>query len=107
MRPDLHTLALDVVPHEILRDLDVDARAIAGLAVRVDGAAMPHRLQRGEPGFNDAAPRFAVDGGDQPDAARIMLVLRRVEPGLAQQAFVRRILADEAFAVIGMIDHVD
>src|SRR6201746_192930 len=34
----------DGAGEEVLRDFDMDAGAVAGLAVGVDGAAMPHRL---------------------------------------------------------------
>ena len=39
-------LPADMLAEEILRDLDVDAGAVAGLAVGVDGAAVPDGLQR-------------------------------------------------------------
>ena len=66
---------------EILRDLDMDAGAIAGLAVGIDGAAMPHRLQRVDAGLDHVAPRLAVERCDKADAAGIVLLGRIVEPG--------------------------
>ena len=70
---------------EVLRDLHVDAGAVAGLAVGVDGAAVPHRLERGDAGLDHGAPRLAVDCRDQADAAGVMLMGRIVEP-VARQA---------------------
>src|SRR5262249_41291547 len=72
-------LATDVLLEEILRNLHVDAGAVAGLAVGIDGAAMPHGLQRGNAGLDDLPARLAVDGGDQPDAAGIMLLRPVIE----------------------------
>ena len=56
---------------------DMDAGAVAGLAVGIDRAAVPHRLQRIDAGRDDFAARLAVDRGDQADAAGIMLLDRR------------------------------
>src|SRR3712207_7710081 len=41
--------SLDLALEEVLRDLDVDAGAVAGLAVGVDGASVPDRLERLNP----------------------------------------------------------
>jgi hypothetical protein len=60
-----------MVAEEVLRDLDVDARAVAGLAVGVDGAAMPHRLQRIDARHHDVAASLAVERHDQADAAGV------------------------------------
>ena len=46
IRWSVRTRALDLALEEVLRDLDVDAGAVAGLAVGVDRAAVPDRLQR-------------------------------------------------------------
>ena len=61
-RARLHAVAaaFDGFGEEILRDLDVDAGAIARLAVGVNRAAVPHRLQRLDPGLDDVAARLAV-----------------------------------------------
>ena len=61
----------DVVAEEILRDLDMDAGAVAGLAVGVDRAAVPHRLQRIDARHHDVAPPLAVERRDQADAAGV------------------------------------
>ena len=62
----------------------MDAGAVAGLAVGIDGAAVPHRAERVDAGLHHLAPRLAVQRGDQADAAGI--VLRQVDMGLGRQA---------------------
>jgi len=57
-----------------LRDLDVEAAPIAGLAVGVDGAAMPYRLQRIDACRHDVAASLAVQRHDQADAAGVHLL---------------------------------
>ncbi len=69
--------ALDVLGEEVLRDLDMDAGAVAGLAVGVHRAAVPHRLQRVDAGLHDVAPGAAIQRGDQAHAAVGVLVLGR------------------------------
>ena len=71
---DLLAGAADILAEEILRDLHMDAGAVAGLAVGIDGAAVPDRLQRGDAVLDHLAARLAVERGDQPDAAGIVLV---------------------------------
>ena len=61
--------APDLIPEEVHGDLQMDARTIAGLAVGVDGAPVPDRLQGGAGVLDHVAPGPAVDGGDQADAA--------------------------------------
>ena len=53
--------------------------AVARLAVGIDRAAMPHRLQRVYAGGDHRPPRHAVDGGDKTDATAVMLGARIVE----------------------------
>src|SRR3546814_13423751 len=45
-------------------------RAVAGLAVGIDRAAMPHRLQRTDRRLDDAPRRAPVGRGDDAAAAR-------------------------------------
>ncbi|TPW03522.1 MAG: Uncharacterized protein FD124_2983 [Alphaproteobacteria bacterium] len=66
---------------EILRRVEQDARAVAGLAVRVHGAAMPQRLQRADRHGDDLAARLAVDGDHEAHAARIALIAAIVGVG--------------------------
>ena len=49
----------------------MDARAIAGLAVRIDRAAVPHGLQRVDRGGDHAARRLAIGRCDQAHAAGV------------------------------------
>jgi hypothetical protein len=65
--------ALHDLGEEVLRHLDMDAGAVAGLAVGIDRAAVPDRLQRVDAGLHDAAMRLAIQRGDQTDAAGIVL----------------------------------
>src|SRR3546814_19610547 len=57
----------------------VDAGTVAGLAVGIDGAAVPDCLQRLDAGDHDVASRGAVEGGDEANAAGVMLLSRVVE----------------------------
>ncbi len=70
-----------IVLEEGVRDLHVDAGAVAGLAVGIDRAAVPHRFQRLDPHEHDLAPRLAIDRRDHADATGIVLVGRVVEAG--------------------------
>src|SRR6185437_7995523 len=54
-----------MLAEEILGYLDMNAGAVAGLAVGVDGAPMPHRFQRVDAGLDDVAARRAVERGDE------------------------------------------
>jgi hypothetical protein len=53
--------AHDLVVEERRRDLHVDARAVAGLAIGIDRAPVPDGLQRVDPVFHHLARRLAVD----------------------------------------------
>jgi len=55
----------------------MQARAVAGLAIGIDGATVPHRLQRIDPGHHHVAAAIAVERHDHADAAGIDL-LRRI-----------------------------
>src|SRR4029453_11516467 len=75
--PDLAHIVLE----EGMRNLHVDAGAVAGLAVGIDRAAVPHRLQRLDAHQHDLAPRLAVARRNHADAASIVLVSRIVKAG--------------------------
>ena len=64
----------------------MDAGAVPGLAVCVHGTAVPHGAQGVDAGLHHVAPRAPVQGRDQADAARIVLVLRAV--GFVKQSEV-------------------
>src|SRR5262245_14822042 len=72
--PLLATIFLE----QLLRDLRMDSRAVAGLPVGIHRPAMPHRLQGGNAGLDQLPPRLPIDGRNEPDAARIMLLGRIV-----------------------------
>src|SRR3546814_13831942 len=60
---------LDRLLEEGDRQVDMDARPVAGLAVRIHRAPVPHGLQRIVRGRHDTAGRLAVDSRDHADAA--------------------------------------
>src|SRR5262249_53820392 len=93
-------LAADVFLEEILRDLHMNAGAVARLAVGIDGAAVPHGLQRGNAGLDDLPPRPAVDGRDQANAAGIMLLRRVVESVRGEMRGIAPPFADEAVCLL-------
>ena len=78
---------------EILRDFNMDARAIAGLAISIDGAAVPDRLQRINAGLDNLARGPAIQGGDEADAAGIML--GRVDMRIGQGGEVGAVIGGE------------
>ncbi len=69
-----------VIAEEVLRNLHVDAGAVAGLAVGVHRPAVPEGLERLQAGFDHAAVRLGVERGDQADTTGVVLVLRAVHP---------------------------
>ena len=91
----------DVFPEKDLRDLDVDAGTVAGLAVGVDGAPVPDPGERHDPRLHHLAARLAVDGGDETDAAGVVLMGRVVKPLLGQVAGAGRPVANEVGAGFG------
>ena len=90
-------------PHLVLeeadRDLHVDPRPVAGLAVRIDRAAVPDRAQRLDAGLDHLPPRRPVDRHDQPDAAGVMLLLAVIQP-LRLQPRVLRLHAGDPGSVV-------
>ena len=89
---------------EILRDLDMDAGAVAGLAVGIDGAAMPHRLQRIDAGRHHVAAALAVQRHDQADAAGIDLLGGVVAVGGGELCDTGVVVADVLLGV-EMVGH--
>ena len=83
-----------VVAEEVLRDLDMDAGAVAGLAVGIDRAAMPDRLQRIDAGHHHVAPRLAVERHDEADAAGVDLLGGIVAVGGGEAGDAGTIVAD-------------
>ncbi len=73
--------ALHRLDEEILRDLDMDPRPVAGLAVGIDRAAVPHRLQGVDRRLHHVAPLLAIERGNETHAARIMLLERHAARG--------------------------
>ncbi len=71
--------AADLIVEKLDRDLHMNARAIAGLAIGIDRTPVPDRLQRLDAVLNHLARRAAIDRNHQPDAARGMFILGAVE----------------------------
>ena len=71
---------------EVVRDLDEDARAVAGDRVRTHGTAMLEVLEDVERVLDDAMRLATLQVGDEADAARVMLA-QRIEQaaGLGKQ----------------------
>ena len=67
------------------RQIVEDARTIAGLAIRIDRATMPHRLQRIDRRSDHAAARTAIRRGDKANAASVAFHLRMIH-ALGSQA---------------------
>src|SRR6185437_4527561 len=88
----------DVGLEEFLRDLDMDAGAVAGLAVGIDRAAVPHRLQGVDGSLDHVAPRLAIKRRDEAYAAGVMLLARVIEPGRRKPRGIGAIFRQKALA---------
>ena len=76
-----HALGRHLGAVEVVRDLDQDAGAVAHQRVGTDRAAVVQVLEDLEPLRDDRVRLAPRDVGDEADAARVVLVLSRVEPG--------------------------
>ena len=65
---------------ESVRNLDQNARAVAGLRIATASAAMGQVDQNLDALENDVVRLPALDAGDKADAASVVLVLRAVQP---------------------------
>ncbi len=90
VRPHLVPAHRDRIVEEAYRQVDMQPRAIARLAVRIHRAAMPHRLQRIDRRLNDTARRLAIGRRHQAHAAGITLELGTVHA-----------MGGEIFALVG------
>ena len=64
---------------ELVRDLDQDARAVAGLRIAAAGAAMRQVDEDLNAFGDDVVRRLAVDVDDKADSAGVVLVARIVQ----------------------------
>lgn len=71
--------AAHLIVEERHRDLHMDARAVAGLAIRIHRAAMPDRLQRVDAVLHHLPAGFAVQIDHEAHSARGMLVLGAIQ----------------------------
>ena len=88
-------VAVQLLPEKVLRDLEIDPGAVAGLAVGIDRAAMPHRAQGIDRRLDHLAPRLAVDRGHEADPARGVLVGRIVQAMACQMSRVSLVVRDK------------
>eukprot|EP00521_Asterionellopsis_glacialis_P021763 CAMPEP_0195315228 /NCGR_PEP_ID=MMETSP0708-20121125/2877_1 /TAXON_ID=33640 /ORGANISM="Asterionellopsis glacialis, Strain CCMP134" /LENGTH=119 /DNA_ID=CAMNT_0040380395 /DNA_START=302 /DNA_END=661 /DNA_ORIENTATION=- len=68
------TAAAHLIAEKFLRHFNPNTRAVTGLAVSINCAAVPDILQRLNTHLNDLTPRLSVQGGDQTNPAGAMLV---------------------------------
>ena len=71
--------AADLIVEELDRDLHVDARAVARLAIGINGTTVPDRAQGINARVHDLAARLARNRHDQTHAAGRMFVIFLVE----------------------------
>ena len=105
---DLRELAAgvaDIFLEEVLRNLDVETRAIARLAVGVDGAAVPHSLQRIDARRHDVAASLAVQRDHETDAAGIESLGGVVAVGGGELLGAALVVADELLGIEGKGGH--
>ena len=102
---DLAARIADMLLEEVLRDLDVKARAVAGLAVGVHGAAMPHRLERVDAGHHHVAAALAVQRHDKADAAGVDRLRGVVAVGVGELRDTVLVVADELLGIEGTRGH--
>ena len=72
--------AAHLVIEKLDRNLHMDPRPVASLAIGIHRAPVPHRFQRVDPVFHDPARRLAGNRHDQTHAAGRMLILGLVKP---------------------------
>ena len=63
-----------MLAEKIVRDLDMNTRAVAGFPIGIHGPPVPDRLQRIDPGHDNRAARHPVQCSDQPDATGIVFL---------------------------------
>ena len=61
-------------------DLDMEARAVAGLAIGIDSPAVPDRLERADPGLDHFSVGLAIGADHQPNPAGGMLLALMIHP---------------------------
>ena len=88
------TDALHLVGEEALRDVEQNARAVAGLSVRVHCAAVPDRLQGANGKLHHLAAGSAVLGANKAHAAGVPLRCRVIGVRVAQEPPVFKIAFD-------------
>jgi hypothetical protein len=96
----LVTDQLDVILEEALRYLNVNAGAIAGLAVGIHRAAMPYGLERLDPLLDHAAARLAVDRCNEADTTGIMFFGDIETVGFGETPTIPPVILDEGSVLV-------
>ncbi len=91
--------AHDMFLEEIMRNLDMDAAAVARFAVRIDGAAVPDRLQGINARFDHGARGSAVNRRHQANATIVPFLRRVIHAVFGQKSGIIRPGFDECFAL--------
>jgi hypothetical protein len=72
-------LLLHLPAEELVGQADEDARAVAAVGLAAAGAAVVHPLEHRQRVVDDLVRRLPFDVADEPDAARVVLVLGQVK----------------------------
>ena len=91
----------DLILEEFDRNLHVNARAVAGLAVGIDRAPVPDRLQRIDPRLDHFARPLAIDVDDKTDATGRMLGFLVIETGFAHRLTALQLIAFPIGKIMG------
>src|SRR5262245_9981004 len=86
-------LERDDLPEELIRHLDEDAGAVAGIGIRSAGAAVFEVDEEVEGGADYLVRARALDAGDEADTARIVLISWAVQA-------LRSLVANSVHALI-------
>ena len=76
--------AAHMLTEKFLRHIEADSRAVAGLAIGVDCAAVPDVLQCRDTHCDDLSLRLAVQRDHEADAASVLLVFRIIGVAIDQ-----------------------
>ncbi len=95
----------DRIVEETDRQVDMQPRAIAGLAIGINRATVPHSLQRLDASCDHPARGLAIGGGDQANPARVALGFRIIHAFAGKALmFGSREVMGHVFAVSGRGD---
>ena len=87
--------ATDLIAEKLLRNLNPDARAVTGLAIGVDSAAVPDVLEGLDAHFYDFTARLPIERCHKSDTAGAMLILRIVGMRIDQALAIVFVIANK------------